>query len=156
MTLPTDCRALSVPSGRVHTVTTIALAVATMAIYPPATVGTLSGLILSPDLDVDDGFIGLAHLRRIPFIGVSVSYLWRAFWLPYSYIVPHRSHISHSIFFGTCLRVGYLSLPVLALNFFGVPVKMPTGIGNWFIGLCLADALHIILDWTIKGKKEIV
>ena len=141
------------PSGRVHTVTTIGLAVGTCLIVPvPVTVGILSGLILSPDLDVDDGFIGLAHLRHLPAVGNIVSGLWQAFWYPYSRLTPHRSHISHSIFFGTCLRVAYLLLPLLAINFFGVPIKLPTGFGAWFIGLCLSDALHIILDWTVKGK----
>jgi uncharacterized metal-binding protein len=70
---------------------------------PALTVGILSGLVISPDLDVDHGFIGLAHLRRLPG-GIVVSYAWRAFWYPYSKIVPHRSHISHSIIFGTLAR----------------------------------------------------
>lgn len=142
------------PSGRVHTVTTIGLAVGTALFVPaPVTVGILSGLILSPDLDVDDGFIGLAHLRRVPAVGNVISGCWQAFWYPYSRLTPHRSHISHSILFGTCLRVAYLLIPLLAINFLGVPIKLPTGFGMWFIGLCLADALHIILDYTVKGKK---
>jgi uncharacterized metal-binding protein len=142
------------PSGRVHTVTTLALAVGSVISGQDTalTVGILSGLILSPDLDVDEGFIGLAHLRRVPFVGNVAAKCWQWFWLPYSKVVPHRSHISHSIFFGTCARVGYLIIPVLALNFLGVPMKLPTDIGQWFIGLCLVDALHIILDNTVKGK----
>ena len=69
------------PSGRVHTMTTIGLAVGSIPLSNPhLTVGILSGLILSPDLDVDDGFIGLAHLRRVPFVGTPLAWMWRAFW----------------------------------------------------------------------------
>ena len=143
------------PSGRIHTITTIGLAVGSACAFEPAlTVGIVSGLILSPDLDVDDGFIGLYHLRRIPVVGKLLSFAWRIFWWPYSKVVPHRSAISHSILFGTCLRVGYLVLPILVLNYFGLPVYLLAKFGQWFIGLCLSDALHIILDFSIRGNKR--
>jgi len=142
------------PSGRVHTATTLMLAVGSLPMSDPAlTVGIVSGLILSPDLDVDEGFIGLAHLRRVPFVGTSLAWLWRAFWWPYSKTVPHRSAISHAPLVGTSLRVGYLAFPLLAINIMGVPMTLPTGFGRWFIGLVLADALHILLDWTVKNEK---
>jgi len=35
----------------------------------------------------------------------------------------------------------------------GVPMTLPTDLGRWFIGLVLADALHILLDWTVKNEK---
>lgn len=139
------------PSGRVHTTATILLAIGTFPLAnPPLTAGVLSGLILSPDLDVDDGFIGLAHLRRVGCLGNVLSGIWRAFWYPYSKIVPHRSPISHSIIFGTVVRVGYLILPLLALSFF-VPVSVESWFGVWFVGLCLSDALHIVMDYLKKG-----
>lgn len=143
------------PSGKTHSITTIGLALGSACAFEPAlTVGILSGLILSPDLDVDDGFIGLYHLRRIPKVGKFLSFAWRVFWLPYSKIVPHRSAISHSILFGTCLRVGYLVFPLLVLNYLGLPIHLSDKFGQWFWGLCLADALHIILDFTIRGERK--
>ena len=136
------------PSGRAHTVGTLAIAACTIPLANPAlTAGVLSGLILSPDLDVDEGFIGLAHLRRVGCVGGVLSGVWRAFWYPYSKLVPHRSHISHSIIFGTIARVFYLSLPFLFINLMGVPLAIPQWFGMWFIGLCLSDALHIVMDW---------
>jgi len=143
------------PSGRIHTATTLALAVGSALSGQPtaATVGVLSGLILSPDLDVDDGFIGLAHLRRVPIVGTALSWAWRAFWWPYSKAVPHRSAISHAPVVGTVFRVLYLSLPLLAVNVMGAPLKLPTEFWAWFIGLCASDALHIVLDWTVKNEK---
>lgn len=142
------------PSGSVHTITTIALAVGTVATGQPtaATVGVLSGLILSPDLDVDKGFIGLAHLRRVPVIGWLLAVAWRVFWYPYAKIVPHRSPISHAPIVGTLLRVGYLAVPVLAINYAGVGMALPAGFGLWLAWLAVADGLHIILDWTVKNE----
>lgn len=143
------------PSGRTHSITTIGLALGSVCVLEPAlTVGILSGLVISPDLDVDDGFIGLAHLRRIPVVGKFLSFVWRIFWWSYSKVVPHRSAVSHSIFFGTALRVGYLVLPILILNYFGLPIHLPEKFGQWFVGLCLSDALHIVLDFTIKGERK--
>lgn len=128
--------------------TTLALAAITLpAGNPPLTVGVLSGLVLSPDLDVDGGFIGMAHLRRIGCVGGVLSGLWRVYWYPYAKIIPHRSHISHSVLFGTLLRVFYLIFPLLVANFFGVPMSIPQWFGMWFLGLCLSDALHIFMDW---------
>lgn len=136
------------PSGHTHTLTTVGLAGVTLIAGNPAlTAGVLSGLVLSPDLDVDDGFIGFAHLRRIGCVGGLLSGLWRVYWYPYARLVPHRSHISHSVFFGTVVRVFYLILPVLLVNVLGVTVVIPAWFGMWFIGLCLSDALHIALDW---------
>ena len=142
------------PSGRTHTTTTCLLALLTLPLMKPAlTAGVLAGLIVSPDLDVDKGFIGLAHLRRVPFVGRALSWMWRVFWYPYAFIVPHRSYISHSIFFGTFLRVACLITPLLTLNFWGVPMNFPAWLFPAFIGLCLADALHIVLDWTVKENR---
>ncbi len=135
------------PNGRTHTASTLALACITLPFMsPPLTLGVVTGCILSPDLDVDGGFIGMYHLRKTWFIGPALSGLWRLFWWPYSKIVPHRSHISHSIFFGTCVRVAYLLFPVLCVNMMGVPLHLSDGFGWWFVGLCLSDALHIFMD----------
>jgi uncharacterized metal-binding protein len=46
-----------------------------------------------------------------------------------------------------------LLIPLLALNFFGVPMAFPSWLGLAFVGLCLSDALHIILDWTVKETR---
>ena len=142
------------PTGRTHTSTTLMLAGLSVCTGSPAvTLGILTGLIISPDQDCDDGFIGLAHLRRIPLIGRPLSWCWRGFWWFYSKVVPHRSNISHSIFFGTCVRVAYLMFPLLILNYFGWEIHLNKNFGLWFLGLCLSDTLHIILDFTVKGRK---
>lgn len=136
------------PSGMTHTTATLILAGATLPLGNPAiTAGVLTGILLSPDLDVDNGNISLYHLRRVGCVGNILSGLWRAYWYPYAKLTPHRSHISHSLLFGTAFRVFYILLPVLVANFLGVPMVMPSWFGMWFIGLVLADALHILMDW---------
>ena len=144
------------PSGRTHTMATIALGVGSLLTGQDTavTVGILSGILLSPDLDVDEGNISLAHLRRVPFVGKTLALAWRFYWLPYALAAPHRSHISHSLIFGTLARVGYILIPVLAINFIGVPLSIPAGFGMWLIGLALADALHIFMDYTMKENRK--
>ncbi|MGA7732930.1 MAG: metal-binding protein [Chloroflexia bacterium] len=63
-----------------------------------------SGLLFSPDLD----------LRSAPYRR------WRMLrfvWLPYQKLVPHRSWISHSFFFGPLLRILYFAIVMSALTF---------------------------------------
>lgn len=136
------------PNGMTHTAATLLLAGATLPLANTAiTAGVLTGVLVSPDLDVDGGNISLYHLRRVGCIGGVLSGVWRAYWYPYAKLTPHRSHISHSVLFGTMLRVFYLIFPFLVANFFGVPMAIPQWFGMWFLGLCLSDALHILMDW---------
>lgn len=133
--------------------TTIALAAVSISVGNPAlTGGILTGLIVSPDLDLDNGFIGFAHIRRVNRV---VSLLWRGFWYPYAKVIKHRNYISHSIFFGTVARVAYMAIPLLILNYHGVEMQFPSWAGAWFVGLCLSDALHIILD-NLQPKRTLI
>ena len=97
------------PSGKVHDKTTIVgAALAAPAFYfltpapthPPGVIATLvvatlfSGMMLSPDLDLDSA----------PY------YRWGAFrylWWPYQRLIPHRSPLSHSYLLGPLLRIAY-------------------------------------------------
>src|SRR5205814_926924 len=80
----------------------------------------VSGLLFSPDLDLHS-----SPYRR-----------WRKLrwlWLPYQRLVPHRSWVSHSLFFGPLLRIVYLTvvlslLTLLALGVLNLLVPVdPTG-----------------------------
>lgn len=149
------------PNGKTHTISTI---VASAMILPLAAVyshndplftlavtsGTLSGIIISPDLDVEDGFYGLHVLRRCPKVGNVISMAWRMFWYPYSRLVPHRSRFSHSIGLGTLGRIAYLFSFVFLFCFLtGIHLVIYSQyLFAWFLGLCLADALHIIMDYS--------
>ena len=96
----------------------------------------MSGLVLSPDLDVDNGCIANKHIGSIPFIGGLSEILWRYYWKPYAKYVKHRSITSHAPVFSTLIRVVYL-LWWLAL--------IPSSViyGAWVVGLMISDAAHI-------------
>jgi len=96
------------PSGKVHdrmTVGAAVLAVPAWWLFTPApadpttcaalVVATLfSGLMLSPDLDLDS----------------SIYHRWgpiRFLWWPYQKLIPHRSRFSHSFVLAPLLRVLY-------------------------------------------------
>ncbi|HYP40999.1 MAG TPA: metal-binding protein [Chloroflexia bacterium] len=125
-----------------------------------------SGLLFSPDLD----------LHSTPYKR------WRGLrwiWLPYQWMVPHRSWVSHSYVAGPLIRVAYfaivitlLTLAVLALINFMTPVD-PTGtllniattIGQWLesnpvtvgyalVGLVLGGASHTVTDVVFSGIKR--
>lgn len=153
------------PDGRVHTLTTMALSGALAyasyrAGYPLTTTaalagGALSGLLLSPDLDVDRGSISMAHVQRIS--GCLIGMLWSILWKPYALIIHHRSPLSHFPILGTVIRLAYVALIGLLI----MSVLRFTGINNlpvlpawwpWSVaGLALADLLHFILDQTLRN-----
>lgn len=146
------------PNGTTHARATVALAVAGGAAayhfgHPlphvvALTAGTLVGLILTPDLDVDDGCIS-NHIVRAT-TNRPIAWLWSAFWKPYGLLIPHRSRLSHMPLLGTALRLAYLSiLPALFFWFAGdvyarppFPIWAPWAVG----GLALADTLHYLMD----------
>lgn len=110
--------------------------------------GTLAGLVLTPDLDLDEGCIANDIVRRTA--GRKAERIWSLFWLPYSRLIRHRSHLSHLPLLGTALRVGYvLALPLILLWMAGQPPALHT-IPAWAwwaaSGLILADVLHYIMD----------
>lgn len=144
------------PDGLTHSRVTIAASIALpvilaynhadLSVIVSATAGCLSGLIISPDLDVDSGFYGLYIIRRAT--GGTLAFVWQVFWWPYSRIVPHRSFWSHSYIFGTLIRLCYLLLPILAIMWLvKIPLPSPTWEMFWFVaGLSISDGLHITMD----------
>ena len=94
------------PIGKTHTKMSAWLAVGLAPVSPAAALGCLSGVLLSPDLDVDAGYYGLHVIRTI--WGEAGADVWRAFWLPYAKIMPHRSIASHFPLFSTAVRLGYV------------------------------------------------
>lgn len=152
------------PDGRVHTLTTIVLsgvlAYASYRVgYPVAQVaalagGCLSGLLLSPDLDVDRGSISMSHAQRLG--GCFVGMLWAILWKPYALLIPHRSPLSHFPLIGTAIRLAYVTLIglliIAALRITGANLPALPAWWPWSIaGLVLADLLHFILDQTMRN-----
>jgi uncharacterized metal-binding protein len=157
------------PGVRTHdfinvTTAVVAAPVALWAGMPPIEVGALTGAFIfssfffSPDLDL--------HSR--PYLRWSVL---RFLWLPYQYLVPHRSWVSHSLVVGPLLRIIYfvvvlylLGLLALALLHLAVPVdttgtlwrvttqlmsyiqRHPTIVFYGVLGFVGSSATHVIAD----------
>lgn len=152
------------PSGRVHTVSTVALSLAsgvTAFAYGYGEIqavalagGALAGVLLSPDLDVNGGSISMHHARHL---GWGFGLLWAVIWTPYGYAIPHRSPLSHMPIIGTILRLGYLALigwGLLYVTHLLGRFTLPSVPAWWpwaFAGLALSDFLHFLLDVTLRN-----
>lgn len=149
------------PSGKTHaTASGVLAAVTAAAIFPrllyndpvgivTLPVGVLSGILLSPDLDVDGGNISNAIIRRK--VGTLAQWVWYAFWWPYSKVTTHRG-TSHMPVIGTVLRVLYLLAPIFTVFYlvgWGSTVRVIMESNSfwwWFLGLTASDLLHEIMD----------
>lgn len=146
------------PSGRIHSTATVMLAAAGVYLSlrsgsPAAqtialSAGVLTGLVLTPDLDVDEGCTSTRIIRQT--FGRFAARLWYLFWLPYSLAIPHRSSLSHFPILGTAIRLGYVAaLPLLVYFLAGLPFRLPplpVETAWAAAGLALADLLHFLMD----------
>jgi len=154
------------PSGKTHTKMSAWLAVGLAPVSPTAALGCLSGVLLSPDLDVDAGYYGLHVLRTI--WGDFVADVWWAFWLPYAKIMPHRSIASHFPLLSTAVRLVYVLLPMLLITY--AVGYMTTGAGaplaeqlfrfltsppflKFAAGLALSDTVHAVADVVVSAVR---
>jgi uncharacterized metal-binding protein len=150
------------PSGKVHAVSTIVLSLAggylaysqgwQLPQVGALAGGTLAGILVSPDLDVDRGNISHKIARKG---GCLLGLLWKIFWFPYAALIPHRSPLSHLPVLGTALRLffiyGWVSLIFWLLKLGGVYPVLPGWAWYAVAGLALADGLHWLLDQFIRN-----
>ena len=151
------------PDGRTHTSVTVLTAAYSTAFlvdrivndgYPLRSLvmvaGCLAGILLTPDLDVDAGNIGMSIIRT--WLGGIPAVLWFWYWRPYSKLIPHRSVVSHLPILSTAIRLVYM--------FWWVPLlygRFPD-VGLWFIwffaGLALVDLNHAFLNFIHPDKED--
>jgi len=94
----------------------------------------ISGLWFSPDLDLAAG----SYRRWGPF---------RALWLPYALLVPHRSWLSHSLIVGPLLRLLYFGALLAIFLWFFLAERIDVGI--W-------TALRLIVaQWLQEYRVEL-
>lgn len=116
--------------------------------------GALASVLLQPDLDHPDGYIGLALIRSIA--GRFAAHLWHLYWAPYRLLLrtlapaviygkrtSHRSWLSHTPVVGTVVRLVWMFLPVWAVSGW---------LPNFFFGAAIfvSDLLHYIMDRSVK------
>jgi uncharacterized metal-binding protein len=155
-------------SGRVHSAVTMLTAVAASAylVYTgyhitnhvlPLAAGCLTGLVINPDLDVDNGSISQRTVRRST--GCLIGAAWALLWKPYAILIPHRSPLSHAPLLSTVIRLAYLTLffhvvwYLLHVTLYIPPLYPHAGliaVPPWFwpafAGLAITDALHWLFD----------
>lgn len=113
--------------------------------------GYLFGRYIDPDLDQ----IGITEaegrlIKDLKLFGVFIV----AYWLPYGYIMKHRSFLSHFPVVSTFIRIIYMFLPVIVLLALRPdllsysPILFPF-LSGIFGGLAISDLIHYMLD-TIK------
>lgn len=150
-------------SGRTHMAATLVLApITAMATWnltggdavttAIAGTGCLSGILISPDLDMAGRTISETLLLRW---NVLLGRLWVALWFPYALLSKHRG-LSHVPVFGTLSRVMYLSVFYLgihfllqhyyALNLLLWPQLHWQELLIFITGLTISDVGHWILD----------
>ena len=126
--------------------------------------GTMLGLILTPDLDVNAGSISENEVREISPFGEN---LWWVYWYPYRMVLPHRSPFSHWPVIGTLGRLLYITLPYwvgLGITYFLSDAWFTAMVENtlWLfalpyfrvavLGLASADLLHFFMDRRMFHK----
>jgi uncharacterized metal-binding protein len=157
------------PGGKVHSAITIATALGVIAPYAVVNLqgdpylyiaGNLTGLLLTPDLDVDAGNISDTMIRRV---SPTAQWFWRKFWTPYSLALPHRSTLSHAPIISTAIRLGYIlvGINLIKLLWWLLPFDDTSSFvwfWNWsfFWGLVHVDTCHWLADRFIKGKEQFI
>lgn len=76
-------------------------------------IGCLFGLFLSPDADVDGGYIGFWYIRKV--FGKGGEFIWKIIWEPYQRALKHRSFWSHTPVIGTVVRLIYCVVPLIII-----------------------------------------
>ena len=153
------------PSGKTHAVMTVTATAGitvgmALAGFPPqdiqnATMGCMTGIILSPDLDVDGGFLGHGIMQK--YFGVIFGTIWKAFWLPYAWFFPHRSEGSHFPVISTLGRVFYVYGMYFCICVdFNINPWVPDVRTAFYLisGLVVSDTLHYFADKIATALKR--
>jgi uncharacterized metal-binding protein len=154
------------PSGSTHAIITTLAAVSLAGLgylskQPEAPTlavagGCLVGLILTPDLDLNESTYSYYIMKKET--GLIFARLWSLAWFPYSRLIRHRSWVSHFPILSTMIRVGYLAgIAWLILLLLGKPwpwSEAPTWLPWAIVGLMVSDTLHWAADMIVTGMKR--
>lgn len=131
--------------------------------------GALLGIFLTPDIDVDNGFIGDAMIRK--YVGKWAESVWKIFWYWYRRSLKHGSPLSHFPIISTLGRLTYLFLWIIIIPEIILKYTVMSGLNigyeiSWYIdkimigyriiiGLMASDLIHWTLDILTTEHKDI-
>jgi uncharacterized metal-binding protein len=156
-----------VSNGRTHAIASSVLAAGFLLSGGwQEAVGALTGVLLSPDLDVDRGFSGDAYIRNR--FGRVFEFGWDVFWYPYRKFAKHGSLISHGPIIGTTGRLLYLFVALLIFYFILKMIFPHLDVTQelvwWWetavryrrviVGLAGSDFIHYMLDLLTTEHKQ--
>lgn len=133
--------------------------------------GALVGILLTPDLDVDNGYIGNTIIRNR--MGRMAEMAWNVLWFPYRKSIKHGSPLSHWLIVGTLGRLAYLYFFLISIPYAIMGIFVPFDVGyelRWWFDLALqhyqlilalmgSDLIHFALDVLtkehVKQKRKV-
>ena len=102
--------------------------------------------ILSPDLDHQSTTSAeYRAMRNFGCLGV----IFVMYFVPYAYLLPHRSFLSHFPIVSDLVRLAYILLiPAVLWLYFQMPINntMLLGLAGVVAGLSLSTTVHFVLD----------
>lgn len=114
----------------------------TLACAGGVTVGCLSGIILSPDLDLETITVSEWYVIKTPLIGHIIGPLFIALWMPYARMFAHRSVWTHGPFISTIIRLGYLGCVLQCVQWIFPHIILV----RWDISPRVSEWLRILLN----------
>lgn len=142
--------------GRVHTAVTVGVSAGIIAgtflshlgieYIPAAVIGCLTQIVMSCDLDVDEGYIGNFYMRKI-----GLNWWYELFWYPYKIGFKHRSFWSHTPIISTILRLCYLLFPFIIVNAASDQDRGNTPLSLKIFSLSVISQIMSIPIWIIVG-----
>lgn len=129
--------------------------------------GSLIGVLVSPDCDVDNGFIADRIIRNR--LGRIFEAAWDGLWYMYRRSLKHGGELSHFPVISTIGRIAYLYLLLVAVPHFAIYFSFHPGWDLWYVlrryadlivsgykvvlGLAGSDFIHYALDVLTKEKS---
>lgn len=131
-------------------------------------IGSLVGIMLTPDLDVDKGYIGNKIIRNR--MGRMVERAWDGLWYFYRKSLKHGSELSHFPVVSTIFRLAYLFFFLMVLPYTLLEMIAPGAWNMWqelawwielgakhykvILGLMGSDLIHYALDVLTKEHAK--
>ena len=145
-------------SGKDHRSASLGLAVAILLVpdfqwnHLYFSLGVLLGIWLSPDLDVDGGYIGLSLFGQFNLLRI----FWRFYWWLYAKLIPHRSPLSHFPLLSTAIRlVSLFWIPLLIRLVYGYGFpQLSSSFWIIFLGVIASDLLHAVMDFYNPDEPQ--